>query len=73
MSSICNVLTKRDSICILWLELAWNHLLIFTQLPVEPRSLREGGETGILIWPLPDDDNTIVTLLKLSPPTRYYQ
>ena len=37
------------------------------------RSLREGGETGILMWPLPDYDNTMVTLLKLSPSTRCYQ
>ena len=37
------------------------------------RSLREGGETGILMWPLPDYDNTMVTLLKLSPPRRSYQ
>ena len=40
---------------------------------VASRSLREGGETGILMWPLPDNDNTMVNLLKLSPPTQSYQ
>ena len=38
-----------------------------------PRSLRKGGETGLLMWPLPDNNNTMATLLKLSPPTRCYQ
>ena len=29
------------------------------KLPLQPRSLREWGETGVLMWPLPDNDNTI--------------